>query len=67
MSELRNRLLSDDGWPTGSASGDRNRGAELAAQADLRLAQYPDHVREQITELLRVLAGEPGAAGTGVR
>jgi hypothetical protein len=67
MSELRNRLLSHDGWPTGPASSDRNRGAELAAQADLRLAHYPDYVREQVTQLLRVLAGEPGAAGTGVQ
>jgi hypothetical protein len=67
MSELRNRLLSDDGCPAGPASNERNRGAELAAQADLRLAHYPDYVREQITQLLLVLAGEPGAAGTGVR
>jgi hypothetical protein len=67
MSELRDRVLSHDGSSTGSDSSDRNRGAELAAQADLRLAHYPDYVREQVTQLLRILAGEPGAAGTGVQ
>ena len=39
-----------------------NRGAELAAQADLMLGRYPADVREQITELLRVLAAKPGEA-----
>jgi hypothetical protein len=34
----------------------------LAAQADLMLARYPADVREQITELLRVLAAKPGEA-----
>ena len=36
-----------------------NRGAELAAKADLMLARYPDYIREQVTELLRVLAAKP--------
>jgi hypothetical protein len=45
----------------------RNRVAELAAQADLMLARYPVDVREQITDLLRVLAERPIKAGKGVR
>jgi hypothetical protein len=34
----------------------------LAAKADLMLARYPADVREQITELLRVLVAKPGEA-----
>jgi len=44
----------------GFAFPDGSRGAELAAQADLMLARYPADVREQVTELLRVLAERPG-------
>jgi hypothetical protein len=53
--------------PTQVESCARNRVAELAAQADLMLARYPVDVREQITELLRVLAERPIEAGKGVR
>jgi hypothetical protein len=42
------------------------RAGELAAQADRRLAHYPDYVRPQVTELLRILAGEREAAENGV-
>ena len=59
MSELHNMASSHNGQPT-LASNDRNRGAELAARADLMLTRYPTDVREQITELLRVLAAKPG-------
>jgi len=62
MSELPKNASSHDGRPTRLAFSDRNRGAELAAQADLMLARYPADVREQITELLRVLVAKPGEA-----
>ena len=39
----------------------------MAAKADLMLARYPDYIREQITELLRVLAAKPGEAENGVQ
>ena len=67
MYELRNNASSRDGRPSGLVSRDGNRGAELAAQAKVRLARYPADVREQITDLLRVLAEKPGTAETGVR
>jgi hypothetical protein len=67
MSELRNNASSQDGRPTPLAFRDRNRGAELAAQADQMLAHYPADLREQITELLRVLAAKPEEAESGVR
>jgi hypothetical protein len=67
MSELRNGVLSQDTQATGLASPHGNRGPELAAQADLMLARYPVYIREQITELLRVLAAKPGGAENGVR
>jgi hypothetical protein len=60
MSELPKNASPYDGGPTSPVSKDRNRGAELAAQADLRLAHYPADVREQMTDLLRVLASKPG-------
>ena len=56
MSELNTAAAAHDSRP----ASNRNRGAELAAQADLMLARYPDYVRDQITELLRVLAAKPG-------
>jgi hypothetical protein len=67
MYELPRDALSHDGRPTRLESRDRNLGAELAAQADLMLARYPADVREQITELLQVLAEKPGEAENGVR
>ena len=62
MSELPKNASSHDGKPTGLVFRDGNRGAELATQADRMLARYPADVREQITELLRVLAEKPGDA-----
>jgi hypothetical protein len=67
MAELRNDTFSQDTQATGLASQHGNRGAELAAQADLMLARYPAEVREQITDLLRVLATKPGEAEDAVR
>ena len=61
MSELPKNASSHDGKPTG-VFRDGNCGAELAIRADQTLARYPADVREQITELLRVLAEKPGDA-----
>jgi hypothetical protein len=66
MPELRNDALSYDTSATGVAFHGGNRGAELAAKADLMLARYPDYIREQVTELLRVLAAKPGQVEKGV-
>jgi hypothetical protein len=62
MSELRNHASS---IPAAVRHG--NRGAELAAHADLMLARYPAYIREEITALLRVLAEKPRDAVKGVR
>ena len=62
MSELPKNASSHDGKPTGLVFRDGNRGAELAIRADRTLARYPADVREQITELLRVLAEKRGDA-----
>jgi hypothetical protein len=67
MPELRNKASSQRGQPTDLASYHQNRGANLAAQADLMLARYPAYIREQVSELLRVLAEKPGEAENGVR
>ena len=56
MSELSESASSHDSQRAGRLSGDRNRGAELAVKADRMLARYPVDVREQISELLQVLA-----------
>ena len=56
MCELSRDASSHESQPTPAEPCDRNRVAELAAQADLMLARYPADVREQIAELLRVLA-----------
>jgi hypothetical protein len=61
MPELRKSASSQ---PTGRAVHVRDRGEELAAQADLMLARYPDYIREQVTGLLRVLAKKRGEAET---
>jgi hypothetical protein len=60
MSELSKNGSSHDRQLASRAS--RNRGAELAAQADRVLAHYRPDVREQITELVRVLTAKPGEA-----
>jgi hypothetical protein len=60
MPELRNNASSHDSQPT-------HRASELVAQADLILARYPADVREQITDLVRVLAENPVEAGKAVR
>ena len=53
--------------PAGLTVHDPDRGDELAAKADEKLTQYPTHVREQITDLLRVLAAKPRLAENKVR
>jgi hypothetical protein len=58
MSERRNSASSQESQPAGLSVHDRNRGAELSAKADRILARYPAYVREQVTELLRVLAAK---------
>jgi hypothetical protein len=67
MSELRNNASSQESQPTVLAFHDGNQRAELVAQAEVTLARYPAYVREQITDLLRVLAEKPGQAEKGVR
>jgi hypothetical protein len=67
MAELRNDKFSQDTQARGLASHHGNRGAGLAARADVMLARYPVYIREQVTELLRVLAAMPGEAENGVR
>jgi hypothetical protein len=62
MSERRNSASSQESQPTVLAFHDGNQRAELIAQADLMLARYPAYVREQVTELLRVLAAKQGEA-----
>jgi hypothetical protein len=62
MSELPENASSRDGRSAGLASSHRNRGAELAAQADQMLARYRPDVREQFIDLLLVLAAKPGEA-----
>ena len=67
MPELRNNASSHSSQPKGLAFHGVNRGAELAAKADLMLARYPDYIRQQVTELLMVLAAKPGQVEKGVR
>jgi hypothetical protein len=62
MSKHPENGSSRDGRPAGLASSDGNRGDELVAQADRMLARYRPDVREQITDLVRVLAAKPGEA-----
>jgi hypothetical protein len=64
MSELPENASSRDGRSAGLA---RNRGPELAAQADRMLARYRPDVREQFIDLLLVLAAKPGEAEIRVR
>jgi hypothetical protein len=61
MPERRNIASSQD-----NQANHGNRGAELAAKADLMLARYPADLRDQVTELLRVLAEKPKKAEQGV-
>ena len=67
MTQRRKSKSPQDSQQIGLAFHDGNQRAELVAQADLMLARYPAYVREQITELLRVLAAKPGEAEKGVR
>ena len=57
MSELRNHASS---IPAAVHHGDRR--AELSQHADLMLVRYPAYIREEITDLLRVLAEKPREA-----
>jgi hypothetical protein len=67
MCKLSQDPSSRERRPTRFGSSCRNRGAELAAQADLMLARYPAHVREQITELLQLLVEKPGEQENGAQ
>jgi hypothetical protein len=67
MPELRNNASSLNGQSPVLAVHVRDRGEELATQADVMLARYPVYIREQVTELLMVLAAKPGEAGSEVR
>ena len=67
MSEVHKNASARNGRPTGLLVRDRGHGAELAAQAGVMLAHYPANVREEVTELLRVLAEKPGGAEKGGR
>jgi hypothetical protein len=58
MSERRNSASSQESQPTVLAFHDGNQRAELVAQAELMLARYPANIREQITDLLRILCSE---------
>jgi hypothetical protein len=57
MSERRNNASS-----IAPAFDHGNRGGELSAKADLMLARYPAYIREEMTDLLRVLAEKPRKA-----
>jgi hypothetical protein len=57
MSELRNHASS---IPAAVRHGDRQ--AELSEHADLMLARYPAYIKEEITDLLRVLSEKPREA-----
>ena len=57
MSELRNHASS-----SAPAVHHGNRRAELAEHADLMLARYPAYIRDEITDLLRVLGEKPREA-----
>ena len=41
--------------------------AEISEHANLMLARYPAYIKEEITDLLRVLAEKPREAVKGVR
>ena len=67
MSERRNKAPSQVSQRTVLAFHDGNQRVELIAKADLTLARYPAYIREEITDLLRVLAAKSGEAEKGVR
>jgi hypothetical protein len=67
MPELCSKALSQNGRSSGLAVHFRDRGEEFATQADLKLARYPADVRDQVTELLRVLSAKPGEVEKGGR
>jgi hypothetical protein len=60
MSESHNNAFLQDGWLTRITSRARYRATKSAAPVDLMLARYPSDEREQIAELLRILAAKPG-------
>jgi hypothetical protein len=62
MSEPHNNAFVHDGWLTRIASRARYRATKSATPVDLMLAHYPADEREQIAELLRILAAKPGGA-----
>jgi hypothetical protein len=64
MSALPKNASPNDSRATHFAAHDGNQRLELAAQADLLLADYPTDVREQIIELICLLASKPGPQKT---
>jgi hypothetical protein len=66
MSERRNSASSQESQPTVLAFHDGNQRAELVAQAEM-LARYPANIREEITNLLRIIAAKTGEAEKGAR
>jgi hypothetical protein len=57
MSERRTNASS---IPAAVRHGDRR--AEMSEHANLMLARYPAYIKEEITDLLRVLAEKPREA-----
>jgi hypothetical protein len=60
MTELPDNEPSHDGRPADRAAHDSSRGADLAAEADVRLAGYPAKVRGEFIDLLRILSKKQG-------
>jgi hypothetical protein len=60
MSEPHNNAILHDGWLTRITSRARYRATKFATPVDLMLSRYPADEREQIAELLRILAAKPG-------
>jgi hypothetical protein len=67
MPKLCSNAPSQNDQPIGLTVHDRDRGDDLAAKVDLKLARYPAEVREQIADLLKVLATKPRLTKTEVR
>ena len=57
---MSERRINASSIPAAVRHGDRR--AELSEHADLMLARYPAYIREEITDLLRVLAEKPREA-----
>jgi hypothetical protein len=65
MSEFHNNTFFHDGRSIRITSRIRKRASKLTTPVDLMLARYPADEREQIAELLRILAAKRGDGETG--